>query len=69
MTCEANGIPKPNITWIKPDRMEIRKIAVMEHTANEFMRTEQDFGNYTCVAENGVGGAAAKTVQVQQISK
>lgn len=42
----------------------------MENMANAFLRTEQDFGNYTCVAENGVGAvAAAKTLQVQQISK
>lgn len=70
LTCKANGVPKPNITWIKPDRMKIKKIGVMENMANAFLRTEQDFGNYTCVAENGVGAvAAAKTLQVQQISK
>ena len=69
LTCEANGVPAPNITWIKPDGKKIKKASALEHTANLLMKTDQDFGIYTCEARNGVGAASTKTVQVHQISK
>ena len=67
--CEANGVPTPNITWVKPDGTRTSKESVMEHTVNLLMKTDEDFGTFTCVATNGVGTAVNKTVKVKQISK
>ena len=33
------------------------------------MKEDEDFGLYTCQAENVVGGAFNRTVEVKQISK
>jgi len=33
------------------------------------MKDDEDFGLYTCQAENGVGATATSTVEVKQISK
>ena len=62
-------MPTPNITWVKPDGTRTSEESVMEHMANLLMKTDQDFGTYTCEATNGVGVAVTKTVKVKQISK
>ena len=69
LECVADGIPTPTITWKTPDKDEIKKDGVTRHVANVPMENDQDFENFTCEAENGVGVTATSTVQVNQISK
>ena len=68
LKCLAEGFPTPAITWKKPSGEEIQQVTAMENTANVVLNNDQDFGQYTCMATNGVGAAATKTVKVQQIS-
>ena len=65
----AEGVPTPTITWKKPSGVEINKVTALENTADVVLNNDQDFGQYTCTARNGVGAAATKTVEVQKISK
>ena len=69
LECVAEGVPTPDITWKTPDKDEIKKDGVTRNVMDIPMENDQDFGNYTCEAENGVGVTAASTVQVNQISK
>jgi len=69
LTCVADGVPTPVLTWKKPDGSELKKVTAMENIANADMKGDNDFGSYTCHAENGVGAAATRKVEVKQISK
>ena len=57
------------MTWKKPNGVEINKITDLKNTKDVVLINDQDFGQYTCEATNGVGVAATKTIKVQQISK
>ena len=65
----ADGVPTPTITWKKPDGTEARKVTAIESIADIEMKTDEDFGQYTCEAKNEAGPVDTRTVQVQQISK
>ena len=67
LKCLSDGFPTPNVTWTKPDGKEIKRVLAKENTMTVVMNIDEDFGSYTCKAENGLG-AATSTVQVQQIS-
>ena len=69
LQCVANSVPTPKITWKKPDGSKIEKVGVQKNIVDLQMKTDGDFGNYTCEATNVVGAAVAVTVQVKQISK
>ena len=67
----ADGFPTPTITWKKPDGTEVRKVTATDNIADIEMKTDEDFGQYTCEAKNEAGPFDTRTVQVQvqQISK
>ena len=65
----AHGVPTPTITWKKPDGTEAKKVTATKNIADIEMKTDQDFGQYTCEAKNEAGPADTRTVQVQQIGK
>ena len=69
LECVAEGVPTPTITWKTPDGKEIKKDGVTRHVVDVPMENDQDFGNFSCKAENGVGVTATRIVQVNQISK
>ena len=69
ITCVADGSPTPSITWTKPDGTELRKKVSTENTVDVQMKSDQDFGNYTCDASNIAGAADTRWVQLNQISK
>ena len=69
LKCVSDGFPTPALTWKKANESEIKKVTAEENTVTIVMRGDQDFGLYTCKADNGVGAPSIRTLQVQQISK
>lgn len=69
LTCEADGLPTPILTWKKPDGTKLNTVTAFENKKDVTMGSDEDFGNYTCSSTNGVGAADTSTVQVHQISK
>ena len=69
LKCISDGAPTPTLTWYKPDGNQIKKVTATQNTVNVKMNGDQDFGDYKCVANNGLAPADYKTVKVQQISK
>ncbi|XP_069470227.1 neurotrimin isoform X4 [Ambystoma mexicanum] len=69
LQCEASAMPHANFSWYKEDRRltEAEK-GLRVDTRDTFSRltffnvTEQDFGNYTCVAINKLGNANASVI-------
>ena len=69
LKCVSDGFPTPSLTWKKADGSEIKTVSGEENTVIVVMKADQDFGLYTCKADNGLGAPSIRTVQVQQISK
>ena len=68
LTCTADGAPTPALSWKNPSGKFIKNVTELKNTVDVRMRSDQDFGNYTCEATNDVN-TDTRTVQVQQISK
>jgi len=68
MTCEADGVPTPTLSWKNPSGTVIKQVVDLINTVGVAMRSDQDFGNYTCEATNDVN-TDTSTLLVQQISK
>ena len=69
LTCKADGSPTPTLSWKSPSGRVIKQeTTTLKTTVNVPMKSDQDFGNYTCEATNDVN-TETSTVQVQQISK
>ncbi|XP_069080558.1 neurotrimin-like isoform X1 [Pleurodeles waltl] len=69
LQCEASAVPHANFSWYKEDKRltEAEKEVRVENrdtysTLTFFNVTEQDFGNYTCVAINKLGNANASVI-------
>ena len=69
LTCDADGRPTPTITWKNPNGNTVQEVTATRNIADVEMKTEGDFGTYTCEAKNTVGAAASQTVEIKQISK
>lgn len=68
LTCKADGFPTPTLSWKNPSGRVIKQETELKTTVDVPMKSNQDFGNYTCQATNDVN-TDTSTVQVQQISK
>ena len=68
LTCTADGSPTPTLSWKNPNGSVIKQETALKTTLDVLMKSEQDFGNYTCEAANNVD-TDTSTVLVQQISK
>ena len=69
LTCKADGSPTPTLSWKSPSGRVIKQeTPTLKTTVNVPMKSDQDFGNYTCEATNDVN-TDTSTVLVQQISK
>ena len=68
LTCKADGSPTPTLSWKNPSGRVIKQETELKSTVDVPMKSDQDFGNYTCEATNDVNNDT-RIVQVQQISK
>jgi len=63
----SDGVPKPTLTWYKPDGRKINSVTATRNTVNVKMSVDRDFGDYKCFADNGLIPADFKTVKIEQI--
>lgn len=69
LKCQSDGVPTPTLTWYKPDRNEIFRVTNKEITVQVALKDSGDFGDYKCVAENGLTPHDEEFVKIHQISK
>ncbi|GCB72000.1 hypothetical protein scyTo_0006140 [Scyliorhinus torazame] len=62
LQCEAAAVPPPDFEWYKEDRRLLNGLHGIQIKSNEdrsvltfFNVSEEDYGNYTCVAVNKLG--------------
>ena len=69
MTCEAEGVPTPDITWTRNDvtispfksQTGVREIKITPKDVN-------DFGDYVCTAKNLLG-STQQLIAIEEIGK
>ena len=69
MTCEAEGVPKPDIIWTRNDKTispsksqtGVREIKITPKDVN-------DFGDYVCTAKNLLG-STQQIITIEELSK
>ena len=66
--CVSDGVPTPTLTWYKADGNKLKSFTAKESTVEVSLNDEQDFGEYKCVAYNGLDPLNATSVTVKQIS-
>ncbi|PFX18161.1 Fibroblast growth factor receptor 3 [Stylophora pistillata] len=69
LKCLSDGVPTPILTWYKPNGMEIHRIRARENIAQVTLRENQDFGDYKCIAPNGLSPSDDRILKVAQIKK
>ena len=67
MTCVSDGVPAPTLTWYKPDGNELNTVTAKESTVQVFLNDEKDFGEYKCVAYNGLDPSDDVSLTLAQI--
>ncbi|XP_023227334.1 noelin-like [Centruroides sculpturatus] len=70
LTCTADGVPKPDITWSRGDseRFHSPHLKSVRGTQLHLRNVKRwDAGTYVCMASNGVAMPAYKTYQVEVI--
>ena len=68
LTCAADGVPTPTLSWKNPSGKVIMQVIGLINTVDVAMSSDRDFGNYACEAANDVN-TDTSTLLVQQISK
>jgi hypothetical protein len=68
LKCVSDGVPTPTLTWYKPDGNELNTVTAKESTMEVSLNDEQDFGEYKCVAYNGLDPLNDASIAVLQIS-
>ncbi|XP_022795733.1 opioid-binding protein/cell adhesion molecule homolog isoform X1 [Stylophora pistillata] len=69
LKCQSDGVPTPTLTWYKPDGNEIFRVTNKEITVQVALKDSGDFGDYKCVAENGLTPRDERIVKLNQIKK
>ncbi|KAL9964772.1 hypothetical protein ACROYT_G028457 [Oculina patagonica] len=68
LKCVSDGVPTPTLTWYKPDGKELNTVTAKESTVKVTLDDEQDFGEYKCVAYNGLDPLNDASVLLRQLS-
>ena len=69
LKCLSDGVPTPTLSWYKPDGSEINRVTARENKVQVLLRDDEDFGDYLCIAANGLISSYQKLVRINQISK
>jgi len=69
LMCVSDGVPTPTLTWYKPDGSKIDRSIDTQNIVNVKISMHQDFGDYKCVADNGLTPADFKIVKIGKIEK
>ena len=68
LKCVSDGVPTPTLTWYKPGEIELNTVTAKESTVEVTMNNDRDFGEYKCVAYNGLDPLNDTSITVLQIS-
>jgi len=68
LKCVSDGVPTPTLTWYKPEGNEPNKVTAKESTVKVTITDDQDFGEYKCVAYNGLDPLNGTSITLLQIS-
>ncbi|XP_078379928.1 lachesin-like [Oculina patagonica] len=68
LKCVSDGVPTPTLTWCKPDGTELNTVTAKESTIKVTLDDKLDFGEYKCVAYNGLDPLNDASMLLRQIS-
>ena len=63
LKCVSDGDPTPNVTWYAPDGSELVTITTIDNTIFLDMDSVEDFGEYRCKADNGLGPPVERIIE------
>ena len=69
LKCLSDGVPTPTLSWYKPEGSGINNVTATENKVQVPLRGDQDFGDYKCIAANGLTPSDEKLIKIDQISK
>ncbi|XP_078379852.1 uncharacterized protein LOC144662794 isoform X4 [Oculina patagonica] len=69
LRCVSDGVPTPTLTWYKPDGTELNTFTAKESTVKVTLEDKLDFGEYKCVAYNGLDPLNNVSMLLRQIKK
>ena len=67
LKCVSDGVPAPTLIWHKPDGNELNIVTVKESTVEVSLNDEKNFGEYKCVAYNGLDSLKDVSLTLEQI--
>jgi len=67
LKCVSDGVPTPTLTWYKPDGNELKTVTAKESTLEVSLNDEKNFGEYKCVAHNGLDPLKDVSLTLAQI--
>ena len=65
----ADGVPVPTIKWTKPGDLPLKQETSSSSRVSVELKSEADFGQYKCSADNGFISPDVLTNNLVQISK
>ena len=68
LTCVSDGVPTPTLIWYEPDGNELNTVTAKENTVKVTINDDQCFGEFKCVAYNGLDPLNNASMSLQQIS-
>ena len=68
LTCVSDGVPTPTLIWYEPNGNELNTVTAKENRVKVTINGDQCFGEYKCVAYNGLDPLNNASMFLQQIS-